>query len=349
MVKDRVHDFFGHCSDIRKLLFLTDIKRLHENPFDTNSLFKHQIKIRNLELEILSYFGLARLLSWDLVKESFHQPTNNHSLLLCQNLVLFTAWGVIAAKFLKHVLDSHELYKEGIMKFFVLSLDGVILSTVEVIVLGAINDWEVGCVHQLRELGLTGSKMLMSQLAVFDDSFTDLLEEIKRLFLWSYSINLIRQLVEVEHLVNESQSTLDIVSEFIVALFFEVDLFAFYLILSSFKLVSELLDLLGQLGNFDILLRIIATFFINPHKFHLCLQLDIFFFFDAELSLQVVDFCVFFLDYLLVIEQTGLLLKQSLFRLEFIELLFSLSNDGCFSFSDLRKSLTFGEERLNVA
>lgn len=105
---------------------------------------------------------MARLLSWDLVKDSLHQPTNDHSLLLCHRLVLISAWGGIAAKFLKHVLDGHELYKECIMKFFVLSLDGVILSTVEVIVLGAIDDWEVGCVHQLRELGLTGSKMFVS-------------------------------------------------------------------------------------------------------------------------------------------------------------------------------------------
>jgi len=81
MVEDGVHDSLGHVGNIGVLFLLTDIKRSLKDPFDTNSLFEHNIKIRNLELEVIGSFALARNLSWDLVEDSLHEATDDHSLL----------------------------------------------------------------------------------------------------------------------------------------------------------------------------------------------------------------------------------------------------------------------------
>ena len=201
--------------------------------------------------------------------------------------------------------------------------------------------------------------MLRSQLTVFNDSFTDFLEEVKWLLLWNFTSNFIWQLVEVEQLVNKSQSTLDVTIVFWVDLFVEVNYFAGNRSLCSLKLVSELLNLLVQLADLVVFLRItgiqtiIRALFIEINQFDLCLQFGILILFFAELWLQVIDFCVLIFNYLLItnsiIERSGILLKLSLFRLELIELHFPLSDDGCLSFGDLRKSLTLGEELLDVA
>ena len=247
-------------------------------------------------------------------------------------MVLLTPWGIIATELLKHVLDGHEFDEKGIVELVVLPLDGVILSAEKLIVFLAIDDWEVRRLHQFGKLRFTGSKVFMGHLTVFDDSFPNFLKEVNWLFLWDFAEDLIGQLLEVEQLVNELKSTLDVTFEFGICLFFEVDLLALQLILSSLKLVREQVNLLVQvIDGFTIFLRILTTFEIT----NLFLQSGVFFFFDAELVLQVVDFCVLLFVYLLVTEQSSFLLKQSLFGPEFIELLLSLSNDGCFSFGDL--------------
>ena len=230
------------------------------------------------------------------------------------------------------MLDGHEFDEKGIVELVVLPLDGVILSTEKLTVFLAIDDWEVRRLHQFGKLRFTGSKVFMGHLTVFDDSFPNFLKEVNWLFLWDFAEDLIGQLLEVEQLVNELKSTLDVTFEFGICLFFEVDLLALQLILSSLKLVREQVNLLVQvIDGFTIFLRILTTFEIT----NLFLQSGVFFFFDAELVLQVVDFCVLLFVYLLVTEQSSFLLKQSLFGPEFIELLLSLSNDGCFSFGDL--------------
>ena len=122
---------------------------------------------------------------------------------------------------MEHVLDGHELNEEGIMKFFVLPFNGIIISTIKIFMLLAIDDWEVRRLHQIRKLRFIGSKMLRSQLTVLDDRFTNFLKEVKVLFLWKFTGYFISQLVEFEEFVNESESTLDVAIEFIVGLLFE--------------------------------------------------------------------------------------------------------------------------------
>ena len=270
---------------------------------------------------------------------------------------------------MEHVLDGHELNEEGIMKFFVLPFNGIIISTIKIFMLLAIDDWEVRRFHQIRKLRFIGSKMLRSQLTVLDDRFTNFLKEVKVLFLWKFTGYFISQLVEFEEFVNESESTLDVAIEFIVGLLFECLIGVGILTFCSPKLVSENLNLLVQVAdNLIVFLRITRIqrtaigFFLHAvqgahliHKnlFDLCLQLGILIVLFTELRAQVFDLCVLLFHRLLIsnssIERSGILLKLSLLNLEFLEFFFPLRNDGRLSFGNFRKSLTLGEELLDVA
>ena len=56
VVEDGVHDSLSQGSDVCVLLLLAGIKRFHEDSLDAYSFFQHQVKIRNLELKIMSFF-----------------------------------------------------------------------------------------------------------------------------------------------------------------------------------------------------------------------------------------------------------------------------------------------------
>ena len=61
----------------------------------------------------------------------------------------------------------------------------------------------------------------MGHLTVLDVSFTN--------FLWDFAKDLVGQLLEVKHLVNELKSSLDVIFESGMYLFFEVNLLLFHI------------------------------------------------------------------------------------------------------------------------
>jgi len=203
------------------------------------------------------------------------------------------------------MLDGHKLDEQGIMKLFMLPFDRIIISTVEILVLLAIDDREVSSLHQIGELRLSGSEMLAGQLTVLDDRLANFLEEVKVLFLWIFTGYFISQLVEVEEFVNESESTLDVAIEFLVGLLLECHARVCVLTFCSLKLVCKNLNFLVQVvNNLVVLLRVTrihsiiilslhviqGVHLIHKNFFDLRLQFGIFFPFFLELLGQVFNF-----------------------------------------------------------
>lgn len=113
-------------------------------------------------------------MNWDLVQESLHKTTEDHTVVLRNFafiLWVMSSWrgeGSIVSKHLEAVLERDQLNQDHIMVLLVLELDCEVVRSVHGQVLLRVDSWEVNLVHQKIQSRLSICKVLSSKLTIFN-------------------------------------------------------------------------------------------------------------------------------------------------------------------------------------
>ena len=173
-VANCAHHLLGQGVDILSLLGQVDVKGLSEHLLEGDSLLEEEIKVGDLDLEIIASLSLfangSWLVGWQLVKEPLHESRQDVLLDIAQSkLTIFVVlWVLVASGCVQDMLQSDDLYSDSVVDFLGFHLHGKVLSANDLVMLLDIDNWEVYFHHHLSEFRLGGGPMLVGELAVLD-------------------------------------------------------------------------------------------------------------------------------------------------------------------------------------